>query len=129
MLTPVFGNLKIRRILGLLCLFLIPIFSTLKTSLIKTLIWMFRPAIISDCIFSFFKILPYVKNNRNISLFSLRRISFTFKDKIQKTKRSFFFCLYFNILDTNFIRKEKQILRRISKINTNERNSISYNPN
>ena len=72
----------------------------------------------SDCMFFFFQnfalfgqvINGTVKFNKNIKniLFSLRRISFIFKVKIQKTKRIFFFCSYLNILDTYLIPKDKK---------------------
>ena len=54
--------------------------------------------------------------NINIALFSLRMISFTFKEKIQKTKRIFFFCSYFNILDTNLIRNDEKMKRSKKKM-------------
>ena len=47
----------------------------------------------------------FYKENIDIFLSFLRRISFIIKDKIQKTKRFIFFYLYFS-LDTYLIRKE-----------------------
>ena len=40
-------------------------------------------------------------------------ISFIFKDKIQKTKIVFFYCSYFNILDTYLTRRDKKEAKNI----------------
>ena len=65
-----------------------------------------------DCMFFFFKTLPYVARwltvrwnlieNINISLFSLRRISLIFQKKYY-----FFFCSYFDTLDAYSTKKYK----------------------
>ena len=81
--------------------------------------------IISGCLFFFFKILLYVdrwlttqSNFIKISIFPyflLGGSNLFSKIKSKKTKRIFFLCSYFIILDTYFIRKVKRSKKIILK--------------